>query len=87
LATNADKRKLITSLMEKFTPNLLFCMDFSNLPDQLICFLWTNAMKELKEMRERLGNVEGVESTMLNVLYTGFIFDTWRDRLVLDRGH
>jgi len=39
-----------------------------------------------KEIRERLGKVEGVESTISNVLYTGFIFDTWRDKLVLERG-
>jgi len=85
LAPTADKVKMTAALMEEFTPNLLFCMNFSNLPDQLICFLWTNAMKELKEVRERLGKVEGVESSMLNVLYTGFIFDTWRDKLVLER--
>ena len=85
LAPTADKVKMIAVLMEKYAPNLLFCVHFSNLPDQLVCFLWTNSMKELKEIRENLGKVEGVESSMLNVLYTGFIFDTWRDKLVLER--
>ena len=85
LTTSADKEKLSISLMEEFAPNLLFCISFSNLPDLLICFLWTNTMKELKGIRERLGKVEGVESTILNVLYTGFIFDTWRDKLVIEK--
>jgi len=85
LATTADKGKMNISLMEKFVPNLLFCILFSNLPDQLLCSIWTNTMKELNEIRERLGKMEGVESTMLNILYTGFIFDTWRDKLVLER--
>ena len=43
-------------------------------------------MKELKELRERIQNEEAIESIMPNVLYTGYMFDTWRDKLLLEKG-
>jgi hypothetical protein len=43
-------------------------------------------MKELRDIRERLEREEVFDSVVPNVLYTGYIFDTWRDTLVLERG-
>jgi hypothetical protein len=39
-------------------------------------------MKELKEIQQRLEKEETVASIVSNILYTGYIFDTWRDELV-----
>jgi hypothetical protein len=39
-------------------------------------------MKQMEDLRERIGEAEGVKSVMLNVLQIGYIFDTWRDKLV-----
>jgi len=40
-------------------------------------------MKQMEDLREAVGKVEGVRSVMLNVLQIGYMFDTWRDKLVL----
>jgi hypothetical protein len=36
----------------------------------------------MDDLRERIGRENGVESVVLNVLQIGYMFDTWRDRLL-----
>jgi len=86
LATSADKGSIGQLLKTAYGLNLIFYWSFSNLPILLLGVVWTNTMKELRDIRERLEREEVFDSVMPNVLYTGYIFDTWRDTLVLERG-
>jgi DNA-binding Lrp family transcriptional regulator len=81
LKPNADK-STVASILKNYYPNLLFYYQFINVPNELLCFVWTNTMKELKEIQQRLEKQEIVASMVSNILYTGYIFDTWRDELV-----
>ena len=72
--------------MGSYSPNILFTMNFSNLPNLMLCTAWANTMKELKDIHNRIQEEDAFDSVMSNVLYTGFIFDTWRDRLVEEKG-
>jgi DNA-binding Lrp family transcriptional regulator len=72
----------IAKLTKKYFPNMLFCFQFVNVPNEIICVLWTNTMKKLKEIQQRLVQEEIVASIVSNILYTGYIFDTWRDEIV-----
>jgi hypothetical protein len=76
------KRDTVAHVLKGYFPNLLFYYSFLNIPNELLCFLWTNTMKELKEIQQRLMSEEMVASIVPNILYTGYIFDTWRDDLV-----
>jgi DNA-binding Lrp family transcriptional regulator len=76
------KRDVVAHVLKGYFPNLLFSYPFINIPNELMCFLWTNTMKELKEIQQRLVGEEIVASIVPNILYTGYIFDTWRDELV-----
>ena len=86
LATSADKGSVGQLLKTACGLNLIFYWSFSNLPTLLLGVVWTNTMKELRDIRERLEREEVFDSVVPNVLYTGYIFDTWRDTLVLERG-
>ena len=77
--------KLGQALVRRHAPNVLFNTYFSNLPDEIVAFTWTNSMREQNELRDRLAKEEGVESVTQNVLQIGFLSDTWRDELVLDK--
>jgi len=81
LRPDADK-SAVSGMLKKYFPNLLFSYQFINIPNLLLCFVWTNTMKEVKEFQQRLENEETVASIVSNILYTGYIFDTWRDELV-----
>jgi DNA-binding Lrp family transcriptional regulator len=76
------KRDEVAHILKGYFPNLLFYYPFINIPNELLCFLWTNTMKQLKEIQQRLVDEKIVASTVPNILYTGYIFDTWRDNLV-----
>jgi hypothetical protein len=55
---------------------------FSNIPSLILSFAWTNTMKELKELCKKLEQESVFQSVSPNVLYTGYVFKTWVDRLV-----
>lgn len=82
LASDADKQSLSTTLLEAFSPNLLFPVVFGNLPNLLIYFAWTNTMRELDELRAKIAETKGIQSIMLNVLHIGYSFPTWRDKFI-----
>jgi DNA-binding Lrp family transcriptional regulator len=76
------KRDEVARVLKGYFPNLLFYYPFINIPNELLCFLWTNTMKQLKEIQQRLMGEEIAASMVPNILYTGYIFDTWRDDFV-----
>ena len=81
LKEDADKSKAIAALTNKYSPRALFFWSFSNLPNLLSSMVWSNSMKELKDTRTRLQGEPFIKSVVPNVLYTGYIFETWRDKL------
>lgn len=83
IAQRSDRSKVLAALRQKFRQSILVEVLFSNLPNLLVLFLWTNSMKQMEDLRENVGRVEGVKSVMLNVLQIGYMFDTWRDKLIL----
>jgi DNA-binding Lrp family transcriptional regulator len=68
-------------LSRKYSPNMLFSWSFMNIPGVVTCAVWTNTMKKLQEMREKLEKEEFVLSVVPNILYVGYIFSTWRDKV------
>jgi len=87
LEGDADKGKVAAVLANKYSPHALFTWSFSNLPGFLLSMVWSNTMKDLRDIRSRLQNEPFIESAVPNVLYTGRIFDTWRDKLPLERAY
>ncbi len=85
LGPSTDAGEGVNSLLARYGSNILFPAHFSNLPNLVLCFAWTNTMKELRGLKDRLHAEGAFESIMPNVLYTGFIFDTWRDELLVER--
>jgi len=80
-----EKMQVLEALRKRFSDNILVEMMFSNLPNALVLFLWTNSMRQMEDLRKRMEGAEGVGSAVLNVLQIGYIFDTWRDELVLKK--
>jgi Lrp/AsnC family leucine-responsive transcriptional regulator len=73
-------------LTGRYLPNLLYAMSFSNLPGEHLLVTWTKSMKELKDLGAKF-EAEGVfESVSPNILYTGKIYPTWRDKMTVERG-
>lgn len=86
LKASADKNKAVSLLMEKYSPYTIFFWSFSNLPNQLVGVVWTNTMKQLRDIQRSIRSEGIFESAIPNILYTGYIFDTWRDKLLQEKG-
>lgn len=82
LEPGADKYAVGQSLFSKNNPEIIFYQAFSNVPDQLILVSWSPTTKELKALRERLASEPGVAHLVPNIIYSGYIFPTWRDDLI-----
>ena len=83
----SDRMKVLDALRKQFADNILVWMLFSNLPNMLVLFLWTNSMRQMEGIRGRVGSFEGIKSAMMNVLQVGYMFDTWRDDMNLRNAH
>ena len=68
-------------IQKKYATNALFYWNFANLPNSATFIIWTNNMSELYKIRERFEKESEVVSAVPYVLYIGYIFETWRDRL------
>ncbi len=83
LQPSADRERAVALLVNKYEPNLLFTMLFSNLPRSLTVATWTGSMKELRDLQALIGKEPPFARVVPNVLYTGYMYDTWRDDLLL----
>ncbi|HII39888.1 MAG TPA: AsnC family transcriptional regulator [Thermoplasmata archaeon] len=83
LKPGTSRDEAATLLMNKYAGNLLFAMPLSNLPGLVLTATWTGSMKDLKDLQTRFGNEGPFARVVPNVLYTGYMLDTWRDALLM----
>jgi Lrp/AsnC family leucine-responsive transcriptional regulator len=68
-------------IQKNYGSNALFFWCYANIPDALTFVIWTNNMGELHRLREKIEREPDVISAVPYVLTTGYIFETWRDKL------
>ena len=83
LNPTADRVKVAKYISGKFQPFVMFCWTFSNLPNTLLCWIWTNNLKQLNDLIEAL-KIDGVESIITDIIRRGYFIDTWIDDLLYD---
>jgi Lrp/AsnC family transcriptional regulator for asnA, asnC and gidA len=82
LKPDADMAVVPYQILRKYAPNTLFYWCFINIPGVVTYTVWTNSMNELQSIRENIEKEPGVASIVPNILYTGYVFNTWRDQIV-----
>ena len=83
LAPSARREEAVALLVNRHEPNLLFTMQLSNLPRFLLGATWTGSMKELRDLQAQVGRDKAFARAVPNILYTGYMLETWRDDLLL----
>jgi DNA-binding Lrp family transcriptional regulator len=88
LSTKPETEKNVMSkLLKKYAPNMVFYWSFSNIPNTFIAMVWTRTVRDLQRIRENLENESNLQSVAANILATGYIFKTWRDKLLEEKGN
>lgn len=81
----ASAEKVIERYMAEYRPNALYAWRFSNFPGQVVGLLWAPSMNKLRELTERMAGDEDLCCTTPVILYAGKLYETWRDRLVIEK--
>ncbi len=68
-------------ILQKHYPNTIFYWSFTNIPGSYIFMVWTPTTKELKDIRESMEQEPAIKSVAPNIIYTGYIFKSWRDEI------
>jgi DNA-binding Lrp family transcriptional regulator len=72
---------VVNAILQEYYPNTLFYWSFSNIPGSYVFMVWTPTSKEVREVRETIESNPAIKSVAPNVMYTGYIFTTWRDQI------
>ncbi len=80
-APSVDKQELAQYLTEKYKPNIFFIWSFSNMPNFLLCYLWTNTMGQMNNVVESLKK-EKINTVIPDIVYKGIYFDTWKEKML-----
>lgn len=86
LRSSEDNSTALALLFNKYSSNVFWPLAFSNFPNQIACIVWSRTMAELKEFWECFEEEESVKTIVANILYTGQIFDTWKDEFLHTHG-
>ncbi len=76
-----EKIKFAKYLNEKYHPNLFYAWTFSNLPNIIVCWVWTNNMKELNELVDNI-KAETIDSIIFDIMYKALYFETWKEKIL-----
>jgi DNA-binding Lrp family transcriptional regulator len=85
LNPTADRIKMAKYISEKFQPFVMFCWTFSNLPNTILCWIWTKTLRELNDLLDAL-KIDEIESTVTDIIRRGLWLDTWIDDLLYKEG-
>ena len=79
LKPDADKNTP-NLILQKHYPNTLFYWGFSNIPNTYIFMTWSPTSRDVKDLRESLEQEPAVQSVTPNIIFSGYVLDTWRDK-------
>ncbi|MFX1357130.1 MAG: Lrp/AsnC family transcriptional regulator [Promethearchaeota archaeon] len=81
LKPSTDRIQIAKILSNKYQPFIIFCWTFSNLPNKLVCFVWSSTIKELNDLLENIKSEE-IDSVVTDIIRKALFLDTWLDELV-----
>ncbi len=84
LSKGQDINKIEAMLINNYFPNIIFLDSFSNLPNLILCSLWTPTMKDLKDIQVDMQKKKVFESAIPRIFYSTYVFDSWVDSLMVD---
>jgi DNA-binding Lrp family transcriptional regulator len=79
---NVDAKKFIANLHNNHPIHVLWAYRFSNMPNQILCYMWSKSMREVRFLQQQIQADESVVSMMPNLVYAINWFESWADDLL-----
>ncbi len=80
LNEGVDRSEAMARVANDFKPNILSIAPLSDHPDFFIVNVWTKTMRDLRDIRERFLEEDIFRSVIVDILFEGYFFDTWREQ-------
>jgi hypothetical protein len=77
-----DRNNVGTELIQEHHPHALFFWSFSNIPNYLMMLTWNATMSSMMDLQMALRESNAIDNLVANIVYSGHVFETWRDRFV-----
>jgi len=85
LREGADRNAVGSALTARSSAHVVAFITFSNLPRFLLLVVWARSLRELGDLVSSSEKVEGVEAVSPNIIISEARFDTWIDKMVMER--
>lgn len=85
LREGEDRASVGNALMARGTGHVFALVTFSNLPQFLLLVVWARSLRDLGELVTGSEGVKGVEAVSPNIIISEARFETWIDKLVIER--
>ena len=79
---NTPKKEELHNLLVSYQPHAFFFWTFSNIPKEMVAIFWYQNTKTLREVTSKLTQEESIISCVPEIIYSGKIYNTWRDKLL-----
>jgi len=86
LKPGSDRTVVRRELAAAYGPALVTITTPSNLPDALMIQAWSPTLQKQQELVEKIGAHPGVASVVSHIPQEARTFETWRDRMLVERG-
>ncbi|MFW9825859.1 MAG: AsnC family protein, partial [Candidatus Thorarchaeota archaeon] len=81
LNEGTDMNATINSISEKYSNNIAYCFNFSNIPNYFTLHIWTKTAQESHKIQEELQN-EGFKNIVPHIFLTANWYECWIDQLL-----
>jgi Lrp/AsnC family leucine-responsive transcriptional regulator len=85
LKPGTDRAAFRNGLARTFGARMIFITSFCNDPVRLLCFTWSPNGRAFSGLCDSLEKDAGVEKVTSFYAQKGYVFETWRDRLLAER--
>lgn len=79
---NVSRNTLVEELEEAFGSRFIAFIQYLNIPNMMLAFVWTDTVAEMLQIEGYLKGHGAVESVWTYTLQRKYLFDTWRDKLL-----
>lgn len=79
LKEGVDRSDAMARVTNNYRPNVLSIAPLSDHPDFFFVNVWTKTMRDLRDIRERFLEEDIFRSVIVDILFEGYFFDTWRE--------
>ncbi|MCP4760147.1 MAG: Lrp/AsnC family transcriptional regulator [archaeon] len=81
LKEGADINSTIKQFYERYSQNIIACLSYSNIPNFITVFMWTQSTQESQEIQEKLQS-EGFKDIIPYIALSSDHYECWIDQLL-----